>query len=163
LETYIRSILLIDRGSFENPVSYVNRNTYFFSRSANSVHQEAQGAADIDADLLNDAVAQFAYDGGFRKAFQSSSDNLDAGISGLWKSISVTSKACNDLINQICQGRARRVTGEELVEMSPRYKVWVKAMHGALRQRLTYGASSPSTGLVMAVLGHEECMRRLST
>ena len=112
--------------------------------------------------MLADAVDDFTTSRTFQEASQPDFEGIDAGISGLWRNISITSKACNDVINQICRDRALRTTSQEPIEKSPQYKAWVKAMHGALRQRLTYGASSPSTGLVMAVLGYEECIRRLS-
>jgi len=161
LQTYIRSILLIDRGSFENVTSYIDRNTYFFSRSATPAQQEANGTINVDIESLNEAVAEFMSSPDLQKIFENTTDMSDTGIKGLWQSISVISKGCNDIINHICQARARPLVTEGEVAKSSQYKAWVKAMHGALRQRLTYGASSPSTGLVMAVLGYHECKRRL--
>ncbi|GAB7344330.1 hypothetical protein MBLNU457_2195t1 [Dothideomycetes sp. NU457] len=165
LQTYVRSILLIDRGSFENLTSYIDRNTYFFSRTVASAQQATSSTTDVttdvDNELLIEAVAEFASNPELQKVLRNTPDRSGENIKELWQSISVKSKGCNDMINQICHERARPLVTEGEVAKSPQYKAWVKAMHGALRQRLTYGASSPSTGLVMAVLGYHECKHRL--
>lgn len=42
------------------------------------------------------------------------------------------------------------------------YKEWNKGMMRFLREKLSYGLPGPGVGVLMAVLGYEECCRRLS-
>ncbi|EME48178.1 hypothetical protein DOTSEDRAFT_69949 [Dothistroma septosporum NZE10] len=43
------------------------------------------------------------------------------------------------------------------------YKEWNKGMMRYLREKLSYGLPGPGVGVIMAILGYEECCRRLGT
>ena len=98
-----------------------------------------------------------------RDALRFWDSNPEESVNGLWESIDHASGKCNEAINATCRQRAAEMTDSQPIEKSREYKAWVKTMHAYLRQKLTYGAPSPSTGLVMAVLGYEECSRRLNS
>lgn len=47
-------------------------------------------------------------------------------------------------------------------ETAKAYKEWNKGMMRFLREKLSYGLPGPGVGVLMAVLGYEECCRRLN-
>ena len=56
-------------------------------------------------------------------------------------------------------------TGDETAgakELLRQYKEWNKAVMRFLREKLSYGLPGPGVGVIMAILGYEECCRRLS-
>ena len=162
LETYVQSIFLIDRGSFENPQSYLDRNEYFFLTCKPAAPPATTTAVStIPEDAIQEAAAAFIANPAVKAALTFWDANPDNSVSGLWQNLFHASQQCNDAINGICRQRAAESATSEPVEKSREYKDWVKTMHAHLRQKLTYGVPSPSTGLVMAVLGYEECSRRL--
>jgi glutamyl-tRNA synthetase len=50
------------------------------------------------------------------------------------------------------------VPADDLVKQ---YKSWNKALMRYLREKLSYGLPGPGVGAIMAILGYEECCRRL--
>jgi glutamyl-tRNA synthetase len=62
------------------------------------------------------------------------------------------------VIGDICQTRST-VDGQVEKEKA---KEWSKSLHRYLREKLCFGRPGPSSSQVMAVLGYEECMKRLT-
>ena len=116
------------------------------------------------------AVADACSHGAVQTAIGTSEKPDEADLSALWKHIANGAACCNEALVNICRRKAEGVIGKSFerteagnleLKKSPEYKNWTKAIHQCLRERLTYGAPSPDTGLVMAVLGYDECCRRL--
>ena len=51
--------------------------------------------------------------------------------------------------------------GTEAEDLLKMYKTWQKALMRHLRDRVSCGESGPGLGILMAVLGHDECHKRL--
>ena len=171
LHRYVQAILLIDRGSYESPKTYIERNRYFFTRQppkpSSSLPVQITSSSIPDDDVAS-AVRHLLHSDETKRslAFWDADADADENIAGLWQHISAASNECNKRINAICRERATETLtlsdSDEPVESSQVYKDWVRAMHAYLRQALAYGQPSPSTGFVMAVLGSRECGRRLA-
>jgi glutamyl-tRNA synthetase len=150
LKTHIMNIFFIDTKTYENPTSYVERNAYFFT---NLPPVSPSAESSIPTSDLHDAVLEaMSHVDTSSVALASSTDytqvkrRLDTAVSEYAR-----------VIGDICQARS---TSEGQVDKE-KSKEWSKSLHRYLREKLCFGRPGPSSSQVMAVLGFEECMRRL--
>lgn len=152
LRIYMTKILFIDAKTYENPSSYVERNAYFFttlppaspspdtSISKSDLHTAAMDVLkNFDQTVTKDVIIS-------APTYTEIKTRLDATIAEYAK-----------LIGEVIQQRAT-VDGE--VDKT-KMKEWSKHLHHYLREKLCFGRPGPGSSQVMAVLGHEECWRRL--
>lgn len=152
LRIYMTKILFIDAKTYENPSSYVERNAYFFttlppaspspdtSISKSDLHTAAMDVLkNFDQTVTKDVIIS-------APTYTEIKTRLDATIAEYAK-----------VIGEVIQQRAT-VDGE--VDKT-RMKEWSKHLHHYLREKLCFGRPGPGSSQVMAVLGHEECWRRL--
>ena len=153
LRIYMTKILFIDAKTYENPSSYVERNAYLFntlapaspspdtSISKSDLHTAAMDVLEnFDQTVTNSNVIISA------PTYTEIKTRLDATIAEYAK-----------VIGEVIQQRAT-VDGE--VDKT-RMKEWSKHLHHYLREKLCFGRPGPGSSQVMAVLGYEECWRRL--
>lgn len=167
LDTHIRAILLIDRGSYDNPKAFVDRNSYFFKADTRDALPPSKSDNDsILQSRLESAIERFMSSDTVRTTVGSTDSADHSDLKQQWSAISDTAKVCNDVLADICREEAMSMLGDSIdgvpIVKTQAYKDWTKAVHLYLRERLSYGVPCPSTGLVMAVLGYEECLRRIS-
>jgi len=152
LRIYMTKILFIDAKTYENPSSYVERNAYFFttlppaspspdtSISKSDLHTAAMDVLkNFDQTVTKDVIIS-------APTYTEIKTRLDATIAEYAK-----------VIGEVIQQRAT-VDGE--VDKT-KMKEWSKHLHHYLREKLCFGRPGPGSSQVMAVLGHEECWRRL--
>ncbi|THW90508.1 hypothetical protein D6D15_04489 [Aureobasidium pullulans] len=152
LRIYMTKILFIDAKTYENPSSYVERNAYFFttlppaspspdtSISKSDLHTAAMDVLKyFDQTVTKDVIIS-------APTYTEIKTRLDATIAEYAK-----------VIGEVIQQRAT-VDGE--VDKT-KMKEWSKHLHHYLREKLCFGRPGPGSSQVMAVLGHEECWRRL--
>ncbi|TIA31966.1 hypothetical protein D6C79_09311 [Aureobasidium pullulans] len=152
LRIYMTKILFIDAKTYENPSSYVERNAYFFttlppaspspdtSISKSDLHTAAMDVLkNFDQTVTKDVIIS-------APTYTEIKTRLDATVAEYAK-----------VIGEAIQQRAT-VDGE--VDKT-RMKEWSKHLHHYLREKLCFGRPGPGSSQVMAVLGHEECWRRL--
>lgn len=152
LRIYMTKILFIDAKTYENPSSYVERNAYFFttlppaspspdtSISKSDLHTAAMDVLkNFDQTVTKDVTVS-------APTYTEIKTRLDATIAEYAR-----------VIGEVIQQRAT-VDGE--VDKT-RMKEWSKHLHHYLREKLCSGRPGPGSSQVMAVLGHEECWRRL--
>ncbi|THX47448.1 hypothetical protein D6D06_09616 [Aureobasidium pullulans] len=152
LRIYMTKILFIDAKTYENPSSYVERNAYFFttlppaspspdtSISKSDLHTAAMDVLEnLDQTVTKDVTTS-------TPTYTEIKTRLDATIAEYAK-----------VIGEVIQQRAT-VDGE--VDKT-KMKEWSKHLHHYLREKLCFGRPGPGSSQVMAVLGHEECWRRL--
>jgi glutamyl-tRNA synthetase len=151
LKTHIMNILFIDSKTYENPTSYVERNAYFFT---NLPPISPSTESSIPTSDLHDAALEAMSNVDTASvALNTSTDyaqvkrQLDTAISEYAR-----------VIGDICQTRST-VDGQVEKEKA---KEWSKSLHRYLREKLCFGRPGPSSSQVMAVLGYEECMKRLT-
>ena len=153
LRIYMTKILFIDAKTYENPSSYVERNAYLFntlapaspspdtSISKSDLHTAAMDVLEnFDQTVTNSNVIISA------PTYTEIKTRLDATIAEYAK-----------VIGEVIQQRAT-VDGE--VDTA-KMKEWSKHLHHYLREKLCFGRPGPGSSQVMAVLGYEECWRRL--
>ncbi|THY21633.1 hypothetical protein D6D01_06568 [Aureobasidium pullulans] len=152
LRIYMTKILFIDAKTYENPISYVERNAYLFTTlppaspspdttiSKSDLHTAAMDVLkNFDQTVTKDVIIS-------APAYTEIKTRLDATIAEYAK-----------LIGEVIQQRAT-VDGE--VDKT-KMKEWSKHLHHYLREKLCFGRPGPGSSQVMAVLGYEECWRRL--
>lgn len=152
LRIYMTKILFIDAKTYENPSSYVERNAYLFttlppaspspdtSIPKSDFHTAAMDVLkNFDQTVTKDVIIS-------APTYTEIKTRLDATIAEYAK-----------VIGEVIQQRAT-VDGE--VDKT-RMKEWSKHLHHYLREKLCFGRPGPGSSQVMAVLGHEECWRRL--
>lgn len=152
LRIYMTKILFIDAKTYENPSSYVERNAYFFttlppaspspdtSIPKSDLHTAAMDVLkNFDQTVTKDVIIS-------APTYTEIKTRLDATIAEYAK-----------VIGEVIQQRAT-VDGE--VDKT-KMKEWSKHLHHYLREKLCFGRPGPGSSQVMAVLGHEECWRRL--
>jgi glutamyl-tRNA synthetase len=151
LKTHIMNIFFIDTKTYENPTSYVERNAYFFN-DLPPVSPSVESS--IPTSDLHDAVLEaMSQVETSSVALASSTDyvqvkeRLDTAVSEYAR-----------VIGEVCQARS---ISEGQVDKE-KSKEWSKSLHRYLREKLCFGRPGPSSSQVMAVLGYEECMRRLA-
>ena len=152
--------MLIDRGNYDNPTGYLSHNSYFFeSRATTPISASDTSPSQIATEDLAQAVSSFLAMGSVKVALSLQDEGDEETLWALWHRISDRASQANDALSVICHQRATdESTG---AEDKKRYKEWTKGLHASIREHLTYGMPSPSTGRVMAVLGYDECHRRL--
>lgn len=148
LRSYVKMILFIDEKTYENPSSYVERNNYFFTTLPPvELAEQSIPVSDLHSAILaimsHDLVTTMA------KATLPAGDDCAALKSALDKAAGAYSQAIED----ICRQRG----GEDKEKL----KGWRKCIHRYLREKLCFGQAGPGSSSVMAVLGYEECMRRI--
>jgi len=156
--------MLIDRGTFDNPKTYVDRNAYFFApQEYNEVYASQTYSDEISTQDLIASVSQFMGTPSVQAALTTNSDQHDDSLAELWQRISDKSNKANHVLNAICSERAAKASEESSNQTTKTklYKEWIRSIHAYIRQHVTYGVPCPNTGLVMAVLGYDECCRRL--
>lgn len=165
LATHVQMILLADSESFENAAQYVQRNLFFFEDddSAN-VLPFTEIPADTDMQLHDIAIALLE-DPDVRHALNlwprlDSPPAIDVLAHELHKAASTINSAIVSLSReQVTQSAdTNHLSPAEVKKLC---KERAKAVHGHFRRYLTFGKSCPSTGHVMAILGHDECLQRL--
>ncbi|KAI4765414.1 hypothetical protein E4T52_01781 [Aureobasidium sp. EXF-3400] len=151
-KTHIMNILFIDSKTYENPTSYVERNAYFFTNLPPI--SPATESSIPTSDLHDAALEAMSHVDTASVALKTSADyaqvkrQLDTAMSEYAR-----------VIGDMCQTRST-VDGQVDKEKA---KEWSKSLHRYLREKLCFGRPGPSSSQVMAVLGYEECMKRLAT
>ncbi|KAI4743861.1 hypothetical protein E4T50_05764 [Aureobasidium sp. EXF-12298] len=151
-KTHIMNILFIDSKTYENPTSYVERNAYFFTNLPPI--SPATESSIPTSDLHDAALEAMSHVDTASVALKTSADyaqvkrQLDTAMSEYAR-----------VIGDMCQTRSI-VDGQVDKEKA---KEWSKSLHRYLREKLCFGRPGPSSSQVMAVLGYEECMKRLTT
>ncbi|THX70050.1 hypothetical protein D6D04_10058 [Aureobasidium pullulans] len=153
LRIYMTKILFIDAKTYENPSSYVERNAYFFTTSP-------PASPSPDTSISKSDLHTAAMD--VLKNFDQTVTNSNVIISAptyteIKTRLDATIAEYAKVIGEVIQQRAT-VDGE--VDKT-RMKEWSKHLHHYLREKLCFGRPGPGSSQVMAVLGHEECWRRL--
>lgn len=187
LTAYCSSILLADRKSYTNASDFVERNWYFFDLDGPR-EPPAQEFYDADKTIsFNDVrglvVDIFEHDELGITPSQNAESNLPADFSQLdernakihdmitrriWLHVvgmSSDSPAGATMDLNIGQGEiAKRSASsdEAAASLLNQFKAWQKATMRYLRERLCFGTPGVAIGLVVAILGDEECRRRLA-
>jgi glutamyl-tRNA synthetase len=150
-KTHIMNILFIDSKTYENPTSYVERNAYFFT-DLPPISPSSESSIPT-SDLHDAALEAMSHVDTASVALKTSTDyaqvkrQLDTAMSEYAR-----------VIGDMCQTRST-VDGQVDKEKA---KEWSKSFHRYLREKLCFGRPGPSSSQVMAVLGYEECMKRLT-
>ncbi|KAH0445811.1 hypothetical protein KCU90_g46, partial [Aureobasidium melanogenum] len=150
LKTHVMNILFIDSKTYENPSSYVERNAYFFT-TLPPVSPSAETS--IPTSDLHDAAMELMSHVNTASVSLGTSADYAQVKQRLDSAVEEYSRAIGD----VCQARA---TSDGQVDKE-RSKEWSKALHRYLREKLCFGRPGPGSSQVMAVLGYDECMKRL--
>lgn len=158
LRAYVASILMADDKSYEQPESWVERNRYFFR------YDSAEVAIDQQIDVPAEDVTQLV-----RKIFESSIERHQIDLQTAeskphkaWGQMEDVSQALTVSIRDACEGQAKEDKASSTEEgFKARTKLWSKAVNVFFRGRLAYGLPGPHVAQVIAILGHQECSRRL--
>ncbi|KAG9658147.1 hypothetical protein KCU64_g4712, partial [Aureobasidium melanogenum] len=150
LKTHIMNILFIDSKTYENPSSYVERNAYFFT-TLPPVSPSTETS--IPTSELHDAAMELMSHVNTASVSLTTSTDYAQVKHRLDSAVEEYSRVIGD----VCQARA---TSDGQVDKE-RSKEWSKALHRYLREKLCFGRPGPGSSQVMAVLGYEECMKRL--
>ncbi|KAH0285276.1 hypothetical protein KCU62_g7658, partial [Aureobasidium sp. EXF-3399] len=150
LKTHIMNILFIDSKTYENPASYTKRNAYFFTNLP-PVAPSVESLVPT-SDLHNAALEIMSQVNTASVALTTSTD-----YAHVKKQLDTAISEYSRVIGDICQARST-IDGQVDKEKS---KEWSKSLHRYLREKLCFGRPGPSSSQVMAVLGHEECTKRL--
>lgn len=153
MRSYAMSVLSVDDKNYENPTEYVARNKFFFTKELPAA--EPTESTISSSDLQSAVLEMLASDSLETLALKS----FPAGpnYAGLKANLKESAVAYSAAIEDICQ---KRVPGDD-DESKALLKEWRKTMHRYLREKLMFGMSGPSSSQTMAVLGYEECCRRL--
>ena len=106
--------MLIDRGSYENPKAYLERNKYFFTRNAAqavSLKDELYDGGISPTEVWK-AVADACSHGAVQTAIGTSEKPDEADLSALWKHIANGAACCNEALVNICRRKAEGVIGK---------------------------------------------------
>lgn len=163
LKDYVASVLMADDKSYQQPGTWVERNSYFFTYEESAAPWDPQTlyAEEIKGqdvkDMVQDLFTSYLKAGDF--ALQSSFDETPQEQ---WQMLSTASDRIGLGIKEACSKHAQMEshTDDEAVTRK-RTKEWSKAVHVYLRERLAYGQPGPHVGQIMAILGSRECERRL--
>lgn len=152
LRIYMTKILFIDAKTYENPSSYVERNAYFFTTlpPASPSPDTSISKSDLDTAAM-DVLKNF--DQTVTKDVIISAPTYTEIKTRLDATIAEYAKVIGEVIQQ-------RATVDGEVDKT-KMKEWSKHLHHYLREKLCFGRPGPGSSQVMAVLGHEECWRRL--
>lgn len=169
LKAYIRDILLVDSKSYQTPTQFLERNRYFFDYDAALVPENAanyDNAEILTPELLVKLVEQilqeeedFASTTTTNNPRSTTNDDgrlLDSHITSI--SSKIHSNIHTSLLHHIGADEESLATNEDLKRS---YKSLNKALMRHLREKLSYGLPGPGIGQIMAVLGYQECCRRL--
>jgi len=177
-------ILLADGKSYQNPSQYAQRIRYFFvfdakkttegqdfygkgqDVSAEDVHSLAQQILlNLQADTSSETQPS---------RVNASSERIDAVIHNqIWQRVSMlrmSQKGAqqDETEAQVPQEHSERHTDRPVSALpadhpvSKMKKSWTTALMQYLREKVSYGQPGPSISVVMALLGHEECRKRLN-
>ncbi|KAK6442061.1 Glutamate--tRNA ligase mitochondrial [Oleoguttula sp. CCFEE 5521] len=189
LAEYCKDVLLADDKSYRNAAHFVERNWYFFcsaeevkTRKSTTAASELVPAVDI-ASLLQDfmsiydATTQYvdvsadlfckATVAERRTTMERSAARIHAFLNLLtWQRIASAPIKTKGLpfADQATDVEtvARSLVGDaDAGDLVKEYKTWQKALMRHLRWQLAAGTPGPGMDMVMAVLGHRECCRRL--
>ena len=152
LRAYIKSILAIDNKNYENPTHYVGRNEYFFT-TLTPTETSLQSSLP-EADLQTAAREIMSHDSVKALANTASPDGTDCAALG--STLKAAADAYSKAIEAVCKSRA---SGDS-EEARAKYKEWNSGLHRYIRAKTCFGRPGPGSQDVMAVLGHEECLRR---
>ncbi|THX67701.1 hypothetical protein D6D05_09713 [Aureobasidium pullulans] len=152
LRIYMTKILFIDAKTYENPSSYVERNAYLFTTLP-----PASPSPDTSIPKPDLHTAAMDVLKNFDQTVTKDVIILTPTYTGIKTRLDATIAEYAKVIGEVIQQRAT-VDGE--VDKT-RMKEWSKHLHHYLREKLCFGRPGPGSSQVMAVLGHEECWRRL--
>ncbi|KAI4716104.1 hypothetical protein E4T48_07715 [Aureobasidium sp. EXF-10727] len=150
LRTHIMNILFIDAKTYENPTSYVERNAYFFT-TLPPVSSPTETS--IPLSDLHDAAVEIMS----RVNTTSGSPTVSSDYVQVKQQLDTAIEEYAKAIGDTCQSRAT-IDGQVEKEKS---KEWNKSLHRYLREKLCFGRPGPGSSQVMAVLGYNECLKRL--
>ncbi|EGP89862.1 uncharacterized protein MYCGRDRAFT_68164 [Zymoseptoria tritici IPO323] len=139
LEAYIGEVFLADSKSYSTPQHYVDRNRYFFHFDASEVPAEAE-TYDKDVHITAGALSEFMAD--LLAHFDFAQPYRDSRFA-----VPKPEREDEAVLTPI--------------DLVKQYKSWNKALMRYLREKLSYGLPGPGVGAIMAILGYEECRRRL--
>ncbi|KAF2486252.1 hypothetical protein BDY17DRAFT_246325 [Neohortaea acidophila] len=142
LAAYCTEVLLADRNSYTNAPHFVERNKYFF-------HFDPS---------LQPAREEYSKDSSRFKAI--TPDMLDDVLRNALADLRTRQQTAGD-DTAVRTMESLHATVDESEELLRRYKTFSAALMRYLRYRLCYKLPGPKIGLVMALLGPEECARRL--
>ncbi|GAB7354211.1 hypothetical protein MBLNU459_g4756t2 [Dothideomycetes sp. NU459] len=155
MRSHVMSVLLVDDKNYDSPGEYVKRNKYFFSADFPRIESVNDQDGGIPSTELQEAVLEmFSLDS--IKSMQAPPCLNESNYRLLKAELSTTATAYSEAIEETCRRRVPDGSGERL-------KDWRKAVHRYLREKLTFGMPGPGSSHVMAVLGYDECYRRIRT
>lgn len=183
---YCTSILLADSLSYQDPKQYVQRNQYFFHYDESKIphkHFDMNDEGVLIKEILEETDFQLSSSDGSSSAPNSTIEAKSALIHAaltqkIWSKIAnSTTETSDSSINNLLSHPPFTNTPIDLLAcaqvlcdhrsfLSPEvleklYKKQNKDLMKYLRGRLSYGMPGPSVGVLMGVLGYEECCRRL--
>ncbi|OQO10301.1 hypothetical protein B0A48_04659 [Cryoendolithus antarcticus] len=189
LTDYCTSVLLADDKSYHNAAHFVERNWYFFSsteevkrRRSTSAASQLVPAIDIDS-LLQDLIS--TYDATTPYVDVPAGLRSEATVAERRTTAERSAARIHALLNLLIWQRiapasaetraipfAEQATDTEAVarflvgdagagDLAKDYQTWQKALMRHLRWKLAAGTPGPGMYMVMAVLGYEECFKRL--
>lgn len=163
LKAYIRDILLVDSKSYQTPTQFVARNKYFFDYDSALVPETPENCGDAEHNITSEDLAALT-----KKILQGQvSDSRAVKQTGIDTHITSQSSLIHFRMGISLEDTLWDVTAEEEdlfdEKGNPKqlYKAWNKALMRYLRDKLSYSLPGPGIGQIMAVLGYDECCRRL--
>nr|POF14223.1 glutamate--trna ligase, mitochondrial [Quercus suber] len=188
LKSYVAKVLIADKDMWKNPQTFVEENCYFWTFDASRVPAEPQTFGrepntvpySTIAEATQDLLENFDFKQEFRSALyikpqqivpeEKPSLKLEGAAAKITAAIEYTgwrlafpNAAEQDLpftdepID--ADAYAKHFDGNET--SLQRKKAMSAAVYQHLRQKISYGLRGPKTGLVLEILGYEECCRRL--
>ncbi|KAM3423302.1 hypothetical protein BST61_g741 [Cercospora zeina] len=164
MHTYLRDILLIDSKSYQTPQQFLARNQYFVSYDSALVpeppehyHQDPASNLTVTPQDLAQLTKSFLSPP-FISAPSASEEQPSGTKDTLDAHISHVSAQIHDRIHAAIANHLNEKSLEDLPKTSKAYN---KALMRYLREKLSYGMPGPGVGQMMAVLGWQECCRRL--
>lgn len=153
LRSYVMSVLSVDEQNYENPEDYVERNKYFFTSDLPAAELEE---THIPARELRSAILEMMASDSLG-AVSITCPSATSSYASLKTSLNESAAAYSAAIEELCH---KRVLGDDDVSKAL-LKEWRKAIHRYLREKLAFGMPGPSSSQTMAVLGYDECCRRV--
>lgn len=187
LETHVTAILSADPSNYENPLSYIKRNSYFFSTTPSSpiTPRETFGTStypipratlvqrmsEIMLPAIRDEM-KFWNEPGKNQVLKSpSSPNTqtleDANKVSLALLASIADQFKGHTMSMATKAALASPEPSWRVDDDPQKqregweKAWHSAIHAYMREKLAFGMPGPSSGVTLAVLGRKEALRRL--
>lgn len=185
IEQYCSDILLSDSKSFQHAAQFVERNCYYFAFDDAKVPPPNEGnydqagvsAADvigISRNLVRSEVFE-TEDNAVRKGdiaasqqrIVSISDQIHEYLDGAaWRRVLKIPDEepvgpTDNVAALISDHSGQDVTASDVDNAVLKKKALSGAVMRRLREKLSYGLPGPSVGIVMAILGQEECQRRI--